>query len=35
MKMEIEIVAPKDGVVGSIDVSEGQSVENGQLLATI
>jgi len=35
MKMEIEIVAPKDGVVASIDVSEGQSVENGQLLATI
>ena len=35
MKMEIEIVAPKDGVVASIDVNEGQSVENGQLLATI
>ena len=35
MKMEIEIVSPKDGVVASIDVSEGQSVENGQLLATI
>ncbi len=35
MKMEIEIVAPKDGVVASIDVSEGQTVENGQLLATI
>jgi len=35
MKMEIEIVAPKDGVVSSIDVKEGQTVENGQLLATI
>jgi pyruvate carboxylase subunit B len=35
MKMEIEIVAPKDGVVSSVDVSEGQTVENGQLLATI
>jgi len=35
MKMEIEIVAPKDGVVSAISVSEGQSVENGQLLATI
>ncbi len=35
MKMEIEIVAPKDGVVISIDVNEGQSVENGQVLAVI
>ncbi len=35
MKMEIEIVAPKDGVVASINVNEGQSVENGQVLATI
>jgi len=35
MKMEIEIVSPKDGVVGAIHVNEGQSVENGQLLATI
>jgi pyruvate carboxylase subunit B len=35
MKMEIEIVAPKDGVVASIDVKEGQTVENGQLLITI
>jgi pyruvate carboxylase subunit B len=35
MKMEIEIVAPKDCVVASINVNEGQSVENGQLLATI
>ena len=35
MKMEIEIVAPEDGIVASIDVKEGQSVENGQLLAII
>jgi len=35
MKMEIEIVAPRDCVVASIDVSEGQAVENNQLLATI
>jgi len=35
MKMEIEIVAPKDGVIASIDVKEGQTVENGQLLVTI
>ncbi|WP_024953956.1 biotin/lipoyl-containing protein [Sulfurospirillum arcachonense] len=35
MKMEIEIVAPKDGVVSAINVAEGQSVENGQTLAVI
>lgn len=35
MKMEIEIVAPKSGVVSSINVNEGQTVENGQLLAVI
>ena len=35
MKMEIEIVAPCDGVVKSINVAQGQSVENGQLLAVI
>ena len=35
MKMEIEIVAPKAGVVSSINVNEGQTVENGQLLAVI
>ncbi len=32
MKMEIEIVAPKDGTIKSINVSQGESVENGQLL---
>jgi len=35
MKMEIEIVAPKAGVISSINVNEGQTVENGQLLAVI
>lgn len=35
MKMENELRAPRDGVVGSIDVEEGQGVEGGALLATI
>ncbi|NPA74231.1 MAG: biotin attachment protein [Epsilonproteobacteria bacterium] len=35
MKMEIEVVAPKDGVISSINVSQGDSVENGQLLFVI
>lgn len=35
MKMEQAIVAPQDGTVASIDVSEGQSVEAGALLATL
>jgi biotin carboxyl carrier protein len=35
MKMEIPVVAPQDGTVASIDVSEGASVENGQTLATL
>ena len=35
MKMETPVVAPKDGVVASIDVSEGQAVEAGALLATM
>ncbi|MDD6194251.1 MAG: biotin/lipoyl-binding protein [Lachnospiraceae bacterium] len=35
MKMETPVVAPKDGVVASIDVSEGQTVEAGALLATM
>jgi len=33
MKMEIEVKAPKDGVIGSIDVSKGQSVANNQVVA--
>lgn len=35
MKMETPVVAPKDGTVSSIDVSVGQSVETGDLLATM
>lgn len=35
MKMETPVVAPKDGVIVSIDVNEGQSVEAGELLATM
>lgn len=35
MKMENEIVAPEDGVITSIDVSSGDSVESGTLLATL
>ena len=35
MKMEIPVVAPQDGVVASIDCSEGQPCEAGDLLATL
>jgi pyruvate carboxylase subunit B len=35
MKMEIDIVAPHDGTVASIEVKEGEAVENEQLLATL
>ena len=35
MKMEIQVVAPKDGVVSSIEVSAGQTVANGQVLMII
>ena len=35
MKMENELRAPRDGVVGVIQVEEGQGVEGGALLATI
>ena len=35
MKMEIPVVAPKDGTVASIDVTEGQSVDAGQVMATL
>ncbi|QKG28887.1 biotin/lipoyl-containing protein [Campylobacter sp. RM16187] len=35
MKMEIEVVAPKDGVVNSIEVEVGQTIKNGQILARI
>ena len=33
MKMEIEVKAPKDGIIGSIEVSKGQSVANNQMVA--
>jgi biotin carboxyl carrier protein len=35
MKMENEIVATDDGTIASINVTAGQSVESGDLLATI
>ena len=35
MKMENEIVAPEDGVVASVEVAAGSSVEAGALLASI
>lgn len=34
MKMEIEVKAPKDGIIGSIEVSKGQSVANNQVVAS-
>jgi pyruvate carboxylase subunit B len=35
MKMEIDITAPRDGIISSIDVKEGENIENEQLLATL
>ena len=35
MKMEIPQVAPQDGVVASINVTEGQMVEAGEVIATL
>ena len=35
MKMETPVVAPKDGVVVTIEVAEGQAVDAGTLLATM
>lgn len=35
MKMETPVVAPQDGTVASIDVTEGQQIEAGTLLATL
>ena len=35
MKMETPVVAPQDGVVASIEVAVGDSVEAGALLATM
>lgn len=35
MKMEIPVVAPKDGTVATIDCKEGDTCEAGALLATL
>lgn len=35
MKMENEIVASEDGVIASIDVREGETVESGAVLLTL
>jgi biotin carboxyl carrier protein len=35
MKMENEIVSPQDGTLASINVTAGQAVEAGVLLATL
>lgn len=35
MKMEIDIVSPRDGVIVHINVKEGQDIDTEQLLATI
>ena len=35
MKMENEIVAPEDGTIATINVSEGASVEAGSVLASL
>lgn len=35
MKMENEIVCPRDGVVTSVAVNKGASVNSGDLLATL
>ena len=35
MKMENEIVAPQDGVIASVNVSQGDSVNNGDVLMTM
>jgi biotin carboxyl carrier protein len=35
MKMENEIVAPQEGVLASVNVTAGQNVEAGTLLATL
>jgi biotin carboxyl carrier protein len=35
MKMEFPVTCPKDGIVESLTVEEGQMVVEGQLLGTI
>ena len=35
MKMETLVVAPQDGTVASVDVTKGETVESGAVLATM
>ncbi len=35
MKMEIPVMAPEDGVIASITVAEGDTVAEGQVVATL
>ncbi|HBT50277.1 MAG: Biotin carboxyl carrier protein, partial [Caldanaerobacter subterraneus] len=35
MKMENEIMAPEDGIVASVNVSKGASVNTGDVLVTM
>ena len=35
MEMYIPVVAPQDGTIASIAVSQGNNVENGAVLATM
>ncbi|HEY7728939.1 MAG TPA: biotin/lipoyl-binding carrier protein [Candidatus Eisenbacteria bacterium] len=35
MKMEIPVEAPRAGVVGELRVSEGQTVQEGEVVATL
>lgn len=35
MKMEIEVVAPQSGTISALHVKQGDTIENGQLLATM
>lgn len=35
MKMEVPVVAPSEGTIASIDVAAGDTVENGDILATM
>lgn len=35
MKMENEIMAPQDGVVGAVNVTKGHSVDTGSVLCTL
>jgi len=35
MKMESPVTAPTDGTIATLDVEKGQTVQSGQLLATM